>query len=163
MKFLRSLNYNVYRILKAVVVTLFILLLAFSALQVILRLVFKTGIPNAESLSRYLVLWVSFLGASLAAFKHRHINLDILSKYLKKINPGLVGVIISTAATVILGFLSWAGVVFIMNEMPDSQKIFFVPVWVMETVIPLTFIVMMFIYFQRIFDSVKIMRKAVKK
>jgi len=163
LKFLRSLNYNVYRILKAVVVTLFILLLAFSALQVILRLVFKTGIPNAESLSRYLVLWVSFLGASLAAFKHRHINLDILSKYLKKINPGLVGVIISTAATVILGFLSWAGVVFIINEMPDSQKIFFVPVWVMETVIPLTFIVMMFIYFQGIFDSIRIMRKAVKK
>lgn len=163
MKFLRSLNYNVYRILKAVVVTLFILLLVFSALQVILRLVFKTGIPNAESLSRYLVLWVSFLGASLAAFKHRHINLDILSKYLKKINPGLVGVIISTAATVILGFLSWAGVVFIINEMPDSQKIFFVPVWVMETVIPLTFIVMMFIYFQGIFDSIRIMRKAVKK
>ncbi|HNZ28911.1 MAG TPA: TRAP transporter small permease subunit [Candidatus Goldiibacteriota bacterium] len=163
MKFLRWFNYRVYKVLKASVVSLFILLLAFSAVQVILRLVFKTGIPHAESLSRYLVLWVSFLGASLATFKHRHINLDIFSKHLKKINPGLVTVIISTAATVILGFISWAGVVFILNEMPDSQKVYFIPVWVMESVIPLTFIVMMFIYFQRIFDGIRMMRAAGRK
>ncbi len=163
MKILKRINYSLYNIQKVVVVILFLALLGISALQIILRLVFHSGIPNAETMMRYLVMWVAFLGASLAAYKGRHINLDVVSRSLKKINKNLVKLIVSIASFLILAFLLKASVEFILNEMPDSPAVFFVPVWVLETIIPLMFFFMTLVYLQGIIDSIGAMIREKKK
>ncbi|MEI7541714.1 MAG: TRAP transporter small permease subunit [bacterium] len=163
MKILKLINYNLYRLIKIAVVLLFMILLILSAAQIVLRLIFHSGISNAEGMMRYLVLWVAFLGACLASYKGRHISLDVVSKALKKLNKNLIVFLISTVSFVILSFLFKASVDFIISEISGSQSIFFVPIWVLETVIPFTFFFMALVYLQSIIVSAKGMIKGIKK
>ena len=59
---------------------LFLLLLALA--QVVSRNVFSIGLPVADTLTRYLVLYVTFFGAILALHGQRHISLDVLCVWL---------------------------------------------------------------------------------
>ena len=163
MKFLRRLNYILYRFQKTLLVILFSALFLFSSLQVILRIFFNRGFTSADIFTRYMVLWVAFLGAALATFKKRHINLDVVSKQLKKINENLVNLITNSASFIIMVFMSWAGISFIANEISNTTKIFFVPVWIMELIIPMTFIFMGLIFFQRAIEAIACMAPGRKK
>lgn len=59
-----------------------LLLLALVFGQVLARNFFGTGIPNADILSRYMVLYVAFFGAVLAIERHRHIRIDVVAAFL---------------------------------------------------------------------------------
>ena len=54
-----------------------LLLLSIVFGQVLLRNFFQSGIPNADILSRYLVLYVTFFGAAVAVERDRHIKIDV--------------------------------------------------------------------------------------
>ena len=157
------MNYYIYNGVKWLVVIIFLGLLTLSSVQVILRLFFKSGIVNAETLMRYLVLWVAFLGACLATYKGRHINLDVISKILRRKNRNLVRLLVSVVSLATLCVLFKAGVVFIINEVPDSPRVFAVPFFVLESIIPATFFVMALIYLQGALESVILMVKERKK
>jgi len=156
-------NYYIYNVVKWLVVIIFLSLLTLSSVQVILRLFFKSGIANAETLMRYLVLWVAFLGACLATYKGRHINLDVISKILRKKNKNLTKLLVSTVSFAVIVVLLKSAVEFIMNEMPNGVMVFFVPGWLLESVIPLMFLIMALIYLQGAFESAILMIKERKK
>jgi TRAP-type C4-dicarboxylate transport system permease small subunit len=59
---------------------LLLLLLVFG--QVLMRNLLDSGIPNAEILARYLVLYVAFFGSALAVDRHRHIRIDAVAACL---------------------------------------------------------------------------------
>lgn len=52
-------------------------------LQVVLRYVFNTGILWSEEVSRYLFVWVSWLGLSLGAREDQHIKVEMVVNKLK--------------------------------------------------------------------------------
>lgn len=60
-----------------------LLLLAIVFGQVLVRNFLESGIPHADILSRYLVLYVSFFGAALAIESHRHIRIDVVAACMK--------------------------------------------------------------------------------
>ena len=154
MKQLRWFNYRIYRFHKWLVAAIFLALFLLSSVQVVLRIFFHTGIANAETLLRYLVLWAAFTGAVLATYKNRHINLDVISKMLKKWHPFITGFLVSVFSLVIISFMADAAVRFIINEYNSStERVFFIPVWLLETVIPGTFIFMAIIFLQNAIDS----------
>ena len=51
-------------------------------LQIFLRNVFTTGLAWGDLVLRNLVLWIGFIGATLATREGKHINIDILSRSL---------------------------------------------------------------------------------
>ena len=53
-----------------------LLLLLSSLAQILARNLFDAGFAGADSLARYLVLYVTFAGAALAVDQHRHIRID---------------------------------------------------------------------------------------
>jgi TRAP-type C4-dicarboxylate transport system permease small subunit len=59
-----------------------LLLLALVFGQILARNFFHASIPEADILSRYLVLYIAFFGAALATRSHRHIRLDIVAAFL---------------------------------------------------------------------------------
>lgn len=59
-----------------------LLLLILVLAQVVARNVFSLGLPMADTLTRYLVLYVTFFGAILAIHGQRHISLDVLCAWL---------------------------------------------------------------------------------
>ncbi len=57
-------------------------MLSMTTLQVVLKLL---GLPiiQIEEGARFLVIWVGFAGGAVAAHQSRHINIDIVSRFLK--------------------------------------------------------------------------------
>jgi len=53
------------------------LLLILALLQILARNLFDTGIAEADTLTRYLVLYVTFFGAAVAVQRDRHIKIDV--------------------------------------------------------------------------------------
>ena len=53
------------------------LLLILALLQILARNLFDAGLAAADTLTRYLVLYVTFFGAAVAVQRDRHIKIDI--------------------------------------------------------------------------------------
>lgn len=62
--------------------TCLLLLLVLALTQIVARNFFSIGLPTADTLTRHLVLYVTFFGAVLAIHGQRHISLDVLSVWL---------------------------------------------------------------------------------
>jgi len=60
-------------------------LLLLSLAQIAARNLFHTGLPVADALSRYLVLYVAMLGAVAATEGDRHIKIDIATTLLPRL------------------------------------------------------------------------------
>lgn len=89
---------------------LLLLLLVFG--QVLMRNLFDSGIPNADILARYLVLYVSFFGAALAVEQHRHIRIDAVAACLdteqvRRLRPPLYLI-----SALVCAVLTWAAMRF---------------------------------------------------
>jgi len=91
-----------------------ITLLAF--LQVILRNVFSEGILWADPLLRHMVLWMGFLGASLATQKEKHITIDLMTRFFRPPLTHLIRIATNLFASGVCWFLSQAGWTFLQNE-----------------------------------------------
>src|SRR6266849_691280 len=50
--------------------------------NVVLRYVFNSGITMSEELSRWLLVWLTFLGAIVALRQHAHLGADTLVRML---------------------------------------------------------------------------------
>jgi TRAP-type C4-dicarboxylate transport system permease small subunit len=50
--------------------------------NVVLRYVFNSGIATSEELSRWLLVWLTFLGAIVALRQHAHLGVDTLVRAL---------------------------------------------------------------------------------
>lgn len=50
--------------------------------NVMLRYLFNSGITQSEELSRWLLVWLTFLGAIIAVREHAHLGVDTLVKAL---------------------------------------------------------------------------------
>ena len=59
-----------------------LLLLLLALLQVFARNLFDTGFATADTLGRFLVLYVLFFGAGLAVEHERHIRIDVACSFL---------------------------------------------------------------------------------
>ncbi|MCO6413872.1 MAG: TRAP transporter small permease [Thiogranum sp.] len=59
-----------------------LLLLALALLQIVARNLFDSGIASADTLTRYLVLYVTFFGAAIAVERNRHIRIDAATTLL---------------------------------------------------------------------------------
>src|SRR5438552_17335021 len=50
--------------------------------NVVLRYLFNSGIATSEELSRWLLVWLTFLGAVVAMREHAHLGVDSLVRML---------------------------------------------------------------------------------
>ena len=117
------------------------ILMAF--LQIVLRNFFDTGIPWGDSLVRYLVLWVGFIGAALATREGSHINIDVLSRWLPGVSKAINFVLVHLFSCLICAVLAYAALIFVRNERLMGATVFFdVPVWLLQLVLPATFALM---------------------
>jgi TRAP-type C4-dicarboxylate transport system permease small subunit len=57
-------------------------ILVLTTTQIIARNFFETGLPATDTITRYLVLYVTFFGAILAIERGRHIKIDALNSFI---------------------------------------------------------------------------------
>src|SRR3989338_2353892 len=82
MKWVRSFSDIISRLENFLLVVFVIFMIGLSFTQVVLRNFFSSGFTWADICLRHIVLWVGFMGASLATRDNRHINVDALTNFL---------------------------------------------------------------------------------
>ncbi len=93
-----------------------LLLLLLSMVQVLARNFFDMGFPDLDVIMRYLILFVSFLGAILATERNTHIKIDIVSSLLREeLRQKLMRPIFFLSALVCMAFF-WYSTLFWLDE-----------------------------------------------
>jgi len=126
-----------------VIVLSMMVLLAF--LQVVLRNLFSEGILWGDTFLRHLVLWVGFLGASLATREKKHINIDLFTRFFKGKAKALILSVTNLFAATVCWYLTSAAWTFVMDERAYNSIIFNdIPAWYFQIIIPVGFLLMTF-------------------
>ncbi|MBT3922675.1 MAG: TRAP transporter small permease [Nitrospina sp.] len=137
---------QVDRILEKIEGHLIVLILSLMILlsfgQMLLRNFFDLGIIWGDTLLRQWVLWLGFLGASMAAKQNKHISIEVFSNFLSPYWKQIIKSFTQLAAGIISGFLAWSAWSFMIFE-KESESVLFLdlPVWIFQIVLPYSFIV----------------------
>jgi TRAP-type C4-dicarboxylate transport system permease small subunit len=106
------------QVLDDTALTLFILLLAVASLQVLSRYVLVAPLPWTEEVARFLLVWVTFLGAASVTRRKLHIAVEFLSAKF----PLQLGTAVSAAQyllmIIFLAVVLWGTVVMFMSSWP---------------------------------------------
>jgi TRAP-type C4-dicarboxylate transport system permease small subunit len=70
------------RVLKGAIALCLAVMVVLVFTNVVLRYIFNSGIATSEELSRWLLVWLTFLGAIVALREHAHLGVDSLIKAL---------------------------------------------------------------------------------
>lgn len=112
-----------------------------SFLQVVLRNIWHFSFIWAEELTRHLVLWIGFVGASLATLEERHINIDVLTRLMGPKFRSMMEAILDLFAAVICALMTRFayGFVSIEKSFGEESISLHVPVWILQLILPIGF------------------------
>jgi len=132
-----KLEFQLTRVESFVAIAGLVLLVVLSLAEIGARNFFHSSIPGADVLDRYLVLWVSFLGAVLAV-RGRHIKIDALAVWFPDDWRRRLERPIFLFSSVVCGGLFWAAARFWREEWlhaPATER------WItaLAVILPLSF------------------------
>ena len=139
MKILKLIDEKLSVVENILLVAFLCIMILLAFLLVVLRNVFNTGIFGADEFLRHLVLLSAFIGAAQGARLQRHINVDVLTKFMKDGHKRIAGVFINLFSFIVVLMLARASWLFVMSEKEFSETIWGIRTWVFELVIPVGF------------------------
>ncbi len=115
---------------------------------VIMRYVFNSPWAWADDVSRYLVVWGIFFGASVALRLEEHIKIDFLYDLLAKIHGHLakaLDVAANLIGLIFFAFLVYASSTLIAKAYESGQIVIGIqlPVWILYLILPIMGVMMM--------------------
>jgi TRAP-type C4-dicarboxylate transport system permease small subunit len=139
----KRLDKIIDRMEQRLLVTLLSLMILIAFSQIVLRNLFDTGLAWGDPLVRNLVLWVSFIGATLATKEGKHINIDVVSRWMPPRGKILVEAITGLFSSLVCALMTFAALKFIKNEAQMGGGTFWgIPLWIPEIILPITFALM---------------------
>lgn len=106
MENLERVKAGFYRLLEIIMVITMIVMFVLVFINVVLRMLFNTGIDFAEELPRFAFIWMTFIGAIIGMHKHTHLGVDMLVAALpvlgRKICWGISQVIMTVCSLYML-------------------------------------------------------------
>lgn len=140
MKFLNFIDEIIAKVETALVIILLSLMVIIGFAQILLRNFFQTGLLWADPFLRYAVLWLAFIGASIATYEDRHINIDVLTRLLSPKLKRAISILTNAFALVVCIILLKASVDFIKMELEYPTEVFLgIQNWMLEIIIPIGF------------------------
>jgi TRAP-type C4-dicarboxylate transport system permease small subunit len=138
---MRRFQQTVYWIENSLVVALLGMMILLSSAQILLRNVFDFGLPSAEPLLRAMVLWLGMVGAIVASRGNRHLQIDLLSRFLKPRSNLLLQSQACLVTAAICLLIAWYGCQWVRLEYADEMLGFAgIPSWMLQAIVPLSFI-----------------------
>ena len=128
---------------RAAVVVLLTGLIGLGVCQMLLRNLFASGLFWGDAVLRHLVLWLGFLGASLAARERQHLSIDALGRVLPAWCQPWLTLLTNLTAAVVCALLLQAAWRFVQDEYATGAVLVpGVATWLAESIIPLGLLVM---------------------
>jgi len=115
MNILNNITNYIVRILKLFIFALLSSLVLLVFTQIVLRYLFNSGIAWAEEVSRYLFVYVVFLGIAIGIHEKSHIALEILTKVVEKYTI-LFKIIVWIAEIIFFGLILIYGIIFAVSS-----------------------------------------------
>jgi C4-dicarboxylate transporter DctQ subunit len=144
MKILTIINTWIARAETVILVLVLSIMVLLAFFQVVLRNFFDQGLLWGDIFLRHLVLWVGFLGASLATRDEKHISIDLFTRFLSKKWQPLSRVFTYLFSVVVCWYLAQAALTFVSYEITYKTIAFGdVPAWYLQIIIPIGFFMMM--------------------
>jgi C4-dicarboxylate transporter DctQ subunit len=153
-KILVKLDSGLYYLENSIILVTLGSMVTLSFLQVLLRNFFDTGLLWGDILLRHLVLWVGFVGASLATREEKHINVDILTKLISPRIVPFIKFCVHLFAILICSVLAKASWIFLTFEIEAGTVIFLnIPAWYIQIILPIGFALIGFRFLLKIMDQ----------
>lgn len=111
-------------------------------MKVVTRVLIQSSFPWTEELSRYLMIWITFLGASIAFKYAAHIGVDLIVDKLPRRLKIVFQVIASAACLVFFALLIVKGYELIGRSMIQSSPALNLPMGYVYAIIPISGILM---------------------
>ncbi len=161
MKILARIDMTIARFEGWLLILFLSLMVSLTFLQVLLRSLFiyaHVGWANdlmgtidwAEPFVRLLVLWVTFLGASLVTGENKHIKIDLFTQIIPAAWIPRLDVLLSLAGALVTALLFKASLFYVGTEMSFGGNLFLgIPTWVGQLILPLGFLLICFRFLVR--------------
>jgi TRAP-type C4-dicarboxylate transport system permease small subunit len=151
---LERIDHLIDRMEQILIVTFLSFMILIAFLQIVLRNFFSTGLSWGDPLLRNLVLWIGFIGATLATREGKHINIGVVSRWLPSLGKNVVALFTHLFSFFICCLLTYAALKFIKNEIQMGNRTFLdIPAWIPELILPATFVLMTFRFGLRSFKN----------
>lgn len=85
---------HIIKIIEVLLILIFTILVVDVLFQVLSRYIIKTSFSWTEELARFLLIWLSILGAAYLNAKREHLSMDFLYQKLSKSNKRKVSIIV---------------------------------------------------------------------
>lgn len=143
---------------KNLISILFCILIFTVGVNVVGRYVFNFSLAWADELSRFLFIWIIFIGAALAYFRDEHIAVGYLVERLPRRTAYAVDLLKELLVLLVLGVLIW-GAWQAMVASPGRSALLGVPMnWVRASV-PIAAVMMVLMSLYRIIQAVQLLVK----
>jgi C4-dicarboxylate transporter DctQ subunit len=165
MKTLNRIDKGLARLEVWMIITFLVLMVLFTFTQVCLRGLYTHGhvqwantlmghIDWSEPFVRLLVLWLTFLGASLITGENKHIKIDLFSTLLPPKWLPVREFILSVVCVLISAKMLLVCAGYVKIEMQFGGTMFLnLPNWIGELILPMGFALILFRFFVRTIDN----------
>jgi TRAP-type C4-dicarboxylate transport system permease small subunit len=111
--------------------------------QVVMRNLLDFGFPWTDPMTRLLVLWVGLMGAMVASRNNKHINMDIVSRWLPESMLRVTRIATQLFTAVVCAVVAYNAARFVYLDYMDGLVAFgLFPAWIAEAIVPFAFGVM---------------------
>ncbi len=161
MNILKHIDRGLVRLEGWLIVFFLWVMILISFLQIILRTLYTHAhiqwanyilgqVDWAEPCARLLVLWLTFLGASLVTGENKHIKIDLMSAILPQRWLPFRELALSLACVILCALMFKASLDYVRVEMSFGGQLFLkIPTWVGQLIIPAGFLLILFRFFLR--------------
>lgn len=124
-----------------IIMTLMIMLILLGTLQILFRFLLNFSLSWTEELTRYFFVLMVYTGASLALKQRKHVKVDILENMLSKTGRKYLYAINDCILIILLIWIGFAGLKICYStwEMEQLSPAMELPMYLVYTIIPVTF------------------------
>ncbi|MCD2184643.1 TRAP transporter small permease [Rhizobium sp. GN54] len=105
--------------------------------NVVLRYVVGISLPWVEEISRYMMIWVAYLGAGLALRGGAHVAVEVLQDALPARLTRLLRIAIAVAILLFLGSVAWYGFAYAQFAMRQHSPVLNLPLGLVYMGVPI--------------------------
>lgn len=114
--------------------------------DLLFRELFDGGFIWAKELAAFLMIWVGFVGASLATKENKHLVVGIPEKlFPKKVLP-YVSLFVNVIVFAVTIFIAYLGFNYVSEtrELGETSLVLNIPLWIVQIIIPASLVIIAF-------------------
>lgn len=131
------LNESIKHILNLLLFTMVIVVFA----QVLIRYVLDNPLAWSEELARYILVWLTFLGAAYAMSKNAHVGVEVFVKLFPVAIQKAILIVATLTSLFFFGIMIYQGYLFTIRTMAQTSPVLHLPMGGIYSVIPLSGII----------------------